>query len=78
MRTMLKQYELNKMAAMRSTICCATCGKPVTKNHPAQAFCPPVRNGKSRKSRCKDRFHNMSNPSRRERVNNYLETGTWE
>lgn len=48
----------NKAAPMGATITCATCKKKIVKKHPSQAFCGPVKIGKRRVSKCKDRYHN--------------------
>lgn len=49
-------------AAVGEKINCATCGKVVLKKHYQQKFCPPIKRGKRKSYRCKDRYHNVTNP----------------
>lgn len=66
-----RQDELNKMsdrfrensrAQVGATIECACCGRKVVKKHYQQKFCPPTGKGKSKRYKCKDRYHNLTNP----------------
>lgn len=66
-----RQDQINKMsdrfyenarAEMGATIECACCGRKVVKKHYQQKFCPPTGKGKSKRYRCKDKYHNITNP----------------
>lgn len=61
------RYAINKAAKVGATIACACCGKKFTKRSYQQAFC----SNKGRDN-CKDKYWNVTVPSRAARANQYL------
>lgn len=59
---MQRRFADNARAEMGATIECACCGRKVVKKHYQQKFCPPTGKGKSKRYRCKDKYHNITNP----------------
>jgi hypothetical protein len=66
---MVARYHLNKAAKVGETIHCACCGKAHVKTNYQQAFCPPTGKGSGKRYRCKDKYHNLTNPERAARAN---------
>lgn len=63
------RYSINKAAKVGDAIECACCGKKLTKKHYQQAFCPPTGKGSGKRYKCKDKYHNLTNPVRAARAN---------
>lgn len=59
---MVDRFRENSRAQVGATIECACCGRKVVKKHYQQKFCPPTGKGKSKRYKCKDRYHNLTNP----------------
>lgn len=55
-------YQSAREAPRGAVVNCATCELPFMKKHPRQAFC------KREGHRCKDRYHNLTNDTRRQRM----------
>lgn len=64
-------YAVNKAAKVGTELVCACCQKKFVKRSYQQAFCQ--RNKKKRGSSCKDVYHNVTNETRRQRAQPYLE-----
>ena len=60
----LRNYKIAKAKKVSEKFKCAYCGKEHTKIQYAQAFCPPIKKGKSKKSKCKDKFWNSVDETR--------------
>lgn len=59
---MTRRFSENGRAEVGATIECACCGRKVVKKSYQQRFCPPIQKGKRKSYRCKDRYHNLTNP----------------
>lgn len=66
------RYAINKAAKVGAQIECACCGKKLTKTNYQQAFCPPIIRHQGKWYRCKDKYHNATNPIRAARANAIL------
>ena len=64
------QYQLNKEAAVGSTIVCPSCGKKFFKALYNKLFCSNQTS--SSQSNCKDLYWNSTEPKRRRRGNDFL------
>lgn len=65
------RYDAAKAAKVGDTIECGCCGKKLTKTNYQQAFCPPTGKGKNKRYKCKDKYHNLTNPERADRANTW-------
>lgn len=63
------RYSINKAAKVGTQIECACCGKKVMKTNYQQAFCPPINGRRGKRYKCKDQYHNATNPVRAARAN---------
>ncbi len=64
---MVTLKERNQKIPKGETVVCPTCETLFVKKHPKQAFC-----NKDGRHRCKDVYHNATNPARLERTRQYL------
>lgn len=59
-----KRYNLAKDKKVGETFKCAYCGKEHIKKQYSQVFCPPLKRGKSKQYKCKDKYWNSVDSSR--------------
>lgn len=62
----ISDYNIAKSAAVGCIVNCPVCRKQFKKSRPDQAFAPGHR-------KCKDRYHNTTNPDRRERAKRFYQ-----